>query len=79
MSVERNHEYVGLSCYECPEATEEFKSFDTMIASAKSLGWKIYQEGGEWCHKCPACAEGRKGNETDLQRARRLLGNPRGK
>lgn len=74
MTVERNHQYVGLSCDKCPEATEEFENFDTCIASAKSLGWKIYQDGGEWTHICAGCSEGRKGNETDLQRARRLLG-----
>lgn len=54
MSVERNHQYVGLSCDACPEATEEFDDFDMCVASAKSLGWKITRNKDGYQHLCPA-------------------------
>lgn len=75
MSTERNGKWVGFACDSCYESTEEFDDFDTLLASSKRLGWKVYQEDGEWTHKCPSCAEGpRQGKETDLERAKRLLG-----
>ena len=69
MSVERNHQYVGLSCDECPEASEEFTDFELMIAELKALGWKITRNQDGYKHLCPACGE----PEDPVKKARRML------
>lgn len=70
MSVERNHEHVGLSCDNCPEATEEYTDFNLMVGVAKSLGWKITLQEDGYEHLCPACAI----PEDPVAKAKRLLG-----
>lgn len=30
--------------------------FFSMIEEVKTDGWKIFEEDGEWKHKCPDCA-----------------------
>lgn len=47
-----------ITCDVCgdDEGLDEYDFFDA-VNEAKSNGWKIFKEQGEWMHKCPSCAE----------------------
>ena len=48
-----------IDCDTCGQSTFFDRTyFQDFISDAKEAGWKIYKDnGGEWAHSCPACAE----------------------
>jgi hypothetical protein len=50
-----------ISCDEigCGESETYYTDRDwaEFISDAKLDGWIIYKKGGDWCHRCPACAK----------------------
>ena len=57
--IERAYGKIALACDDCGDETQaqDPEDFDVLIDKAKSAGWKITKEGGEWCHYCSDCAE----------------------
>lgn len=47
----------AISCDTCSnEAESEMEAWANAWASFKALGWRAFMIGGEWEHRCPACA-----------------------
>jgi len=58
MTVQRIHGGAAFSCDSCPETyePEDPGTFDDDWSAARALGWRTYNEGGRWQHRCPDCA-----------------------
>ena len=58
MSTERQGGVLVFSCDKCPETYDATTGvWADAWQEAKSLGWRSYKTGTEWCHSCPDCIE----------------------
>jgi predicted RNA-binding Zn-ribbon protein involved in translation (DUF1610 family) len=57
MTTHRDDDCIVFECDTCGDEYEADGDEGFMEAwdNAKSSGWRAYQEGGEWMHKCPEC------------------------
>lgn len=61
---------IVFECDSCPESLEtETDDFQEAKAELQRAGWKTYNQGGEWCHSCPACLEDFKAKQRDKRSA----------
>lgn len=68
MTIHRDGREQYLECEECPETSDPSENFEQMIGAAKSKGWIIKLEGGEWTHTCKDC-----GGSSNIARQRKLF------
>lgn len=70
MTILKDGGSIQLECEDCSHTTDVYPNdeFSTMIAEAKTAGWLIKIENGEWTHRCPDHKHGDR-----LARAQRMF------